>query len=378
MILESLKINNIRNHSLNEFSFPQNGILLWGENGAGKTAVLESISLLCTSKSFATNTDKSIIRNTTDGCSVNGDLKATGGSRHSVKYTLPAGPGRRQILLDNASLNSSVDLIGRFPVVALSPQYRAITNGGPSERRSFMDFVISQAHHSYLLDLVEYKKVVKHRNALLSDNECSYAKTRSLIAPWNEQFAVLAVRIIRQRLEFVTTFLPIFQDAFHSVVPEREEPALRYVATIDADVHNDKAAGLVLEQLEHAFDYELKRRVTTIGPHRDDIEILINGMDARECASQGQHKSLLIALKLGEYYYLTQRLDEQPILLLDDVFSELDNVRLARIMNLIGSLGQTFISSASDAVAEHFPDMWSDTLMLHVREGQIISEGVNA
>lgn len=378
MILESLKINNIRNHSYNEFSFPQNGILLWGENGAGKTAVLESISLLCTSKSFATNTDKSMIQTETDLCSVSGSLKATGGSRHTVKYTLPLGPGRRQILLDNAPLNSSVDLIGRFPVVALSPQYRSITNGGPSERRSFMDFVISQAHHSYLLDLVEYKKVVKHRNALLSDQECSAAQTRSLITPWDEQFSVLAVRIIRQRLEFVNSFLPIFQDAYHSVVPEREEPALRYVSTVDADLEQASASADVLEQLEKGFDYELRRRVTTIGPHRDDIEILINGMDARDCASQGQHKSLLIALKLGEYHYLTQRLDEQPILLLDDVFSELDNARLERIMDLIGSLGQTFITSASDAVAEHFPDMWSDTLMLHVREGQIFTEGVNA
>ncbi len=378
MVLETLTIRNIRNHTYSEFTFPQNGILLWGENGAGKTAVLESISLLCTTKSFVTSAEKTIVNRHAEACVVTGSVISEGGSKHMLEYNLPQGAGRKQVRLDNAPVGSSLELFGRFPIVSLSPQYRAITSGGPSERRGFMDFVVSQAHHSYLMDLVEFRKVLKQRNALLADAPRPAAQLRSLLEPWSERLAQLSVRIVRQRLEFIDAFIPVFQEAYRSIVPENEEPMLKYASSVECDFFGASACDDMIGALNRCIDQDIRRGSTTVGPHRDDMTMLLNGMDVRDRASQGQHKSLLVSLKLGEYYYLTRRLDEQPLLLFDDVFSELDNARLANIMELIGTLGQTFITSASDIVAEHFPETWRDTLKLHIHAGAVIPAGADA
>jgi DNA replication and repair protein RecF len=371
MILNRLRIVNLRNHGHTEIDCPEGTLLLLGENGAGKTTVLEAISLLCTSRSFVTHQDKSLLRREADGYRIEGWFTSTTTSRRSVALAYDADPGRKQIEMDNALLPAAADLIGAFPLVALSPQHRPITAGGPGERRSFMDFIVSQLHHVYLMDLIAYRRALRQRNALLADHDRRPSDVRSTLEVWDTSLAESAVRILRRRHRFVEEFVPYLIEAMHSVIQQREEVALRYVSSMDIDPFGDTAVDEYRERLALRMDADIRRGTTTAGPHRDELEILLNGLDVRAQASQGQHKTVLIALKLAEYRYLHTHLDEPPILLLDDVFSELDDERLANVLRLVDGLGQTFITSANHATLRFFPQGREQNLTMRIENGLV-------
>jgi DNA replication and repair protein RecF len=369
MILNRLRIVNLRNHGQTEIDCPEGTLLLLGENGAGKTTVLEAISLLCTSRSFVTHQDKSLLRRDATQYRVEGLLTSTTTSKRSVSLTYDADPGRKQIEMDNAALPAAADLIGAFPLVALSPQHRPITSGGPGERRSFMDFIVSQLHHAYLLDLITYRRALRQRNALLADHERRSTDLRATLEVWDASLAETAVRILRHRYRFVDEFGPYLVDAMAGVIQQREEIALRYVSSIEIDPFSENASKEYRDLLIRRLDADIRRGTTTGGPHRDELEILLNDLDVRAQASQGQHKTVLIALKLAEYRYLMAHLDEPPILLLDDVFSELDDERLANVLQLVDGLGQTFITSANQGTLRYFPHSRTDNATLRIEGG---------
>ncbi|MBE0643651.1 MAG: DNA replication/repair protein RecF [Bacteroidetes bacterium] len=369
MILNRLRIVNLRNHGHTEIDCPEGTLLLLGENGAGKTTVLEAISLLCTSRSFVTHQDKSLLRREAEGYRVEGWFTSTTSSRRSVALAYDADPGRKQIEMDNAALPAAADLIGVFPLVALSPQHRPITAGGPGERRSFIDFIISQLHHVYLMDLIAYRRALRQRNALLADHERRPADVRSTLEVWDASLAESAVRVLRRRHGFVDEFVPYLGEAMQAVIQDREEVALRYVSSMELDPFSETAVDDYRARLSQRMDMDIRRGTTTIGPHRDELEILLNGLDVRAQASQGQHKTILISLKLAEYRYLHMHLDEPPILLLDDVFSELDDERLANVLRLVDGLGQTFITSANQATLRFFPQGGMQNLTLRIDDG---------
>ncbi|MFZ1731863.1 MAG: DNA replication/repair protein RecF [Bacteroidota bacterium] len=371
MILNRLRIVNLRNHGQTEIDCPEGTLLLLGENGAGKTTILEAISLLCTSRSFVTHQDKSLLRRDAELYRVDGWLTSTMTSKRSVSLTYDADTGRKQIEMDNSVLSAAADLIGAFPLVALSPQHRPITSGGPGERRSFMDFIISQLHHAYLLDLITYRRALRQRNALLADHDRRPENVRATLEVWDASLADTAVRILRHRLRFVEEFIPYLVDAMAGVIQHREQVELRYVSSMDIDPFSETACDVYRCLLTSRFDTDIRRGTTTAGPHRDELEILLNGLDVRAQASQGQHKTVLISLKLAEYRYLDTHLDEPPILLLDDVFSELDDERLANVLQLVDGLGQTFITSANHATLRFFPQGRSDNATLRIDSGVV-------
>ncbi len=369
MILHRLRISHVRNHGHTEIDCPEGTLLLLGENGAGKTTVLESISLLCSTRSFVTHQDRGLLQKDADAFRVEGVFTTDGGSQHEVVMEYHAEQGRKQIDLDHASLPSASDLIGQFPMVALSPQHRPITAGGPGERRSFIDFIISQVHHAYLMDLIAYRRTLRQRNALLSDMDRRPEEIRTTLDAWDASLAETAVRILRRRHRFIEEFTPYFQTAMQGVIGEREQVALQYRSTADIDPEGDAAPAEYHRLLERRFNLDLRRGTTTVGPHRDDMDILLNALDVRAQASQGQHKTVLIALKLAEHRYLDSHLDETPILLLDDVFSELDDDRLASVLQQAQGLGQTFITSANAATLNFFAHADNGNRTLKIENG---------
>ncbi len=371
MFLNRLRIANLRNHGHTEIDCPEGTLLLLGENGAGKTTVLEAISLLCMSRSFVTRQDRNLLGRDAAQYRVDGWFTSSTRSRRSVSLSYDAESGRRQIEMDNAVLSAAADLIGVFPLVALSPQHRPITSGGPGERRSFIDFIISQLHHADLIDLIAYRRALRQRNALLMDHDVRPSDTRDALEVWDASLAEVGVRILKRRRQFVEDFLPYLDAAMDAVVPQRENLALRYVSSLDVDPDAGDAATAYRAELARRFDTDLRRGTTSAGPHRDDLEILLNGLDLRAQASQGQHKTVLIALKLAEYHYLDAQLDETPILLLDDVFSELDDGRLASVLRLVDHLGQTFITSANQATLRHFPRNGAQHTTLRIDGGSV-------
>lgn len=348
MILQSLRLKDVRIHRHSTLNCPPGLVILYGENGAGKTSVLEAISCLCSSRSFVTSQEKSLLGNDADFFEVSGTFCSDGGSTHTVGFRYPIA-GRKQIELDFAPLQQSADLIGRFPIVILSPQHRMVTSGAPSERRSFMDFAIAQIHHRYLVDLLEYRRILRQRNALLARNDVSQSYLFEQLDAWDRTCASHAARIIRERLLFLDAFRPYVVEMMNLISAEREAIRLEYRSTVEGIEHG------ALEQECHAAllnrrSTDIKMKTTTVGPHRDDLVMSFNDLDVRSHASQGQHKSLLVALKIAEFHYMSDRLEERPILLLDDVFGELDDERLARIVPLVRSLGQTFITTAHSSV----------------------------
>ncbi|MDT8325711.1 MAG: DNA replication and repair protein RecF [Bacteroidota bacterium] len=376
MILNRLRIDHLRNHGHTEIECPEGTLLLLGENGAGKTTVLEAVSFLCSSRSFVSHQDKGLVRKGADFFRLEGRFTSAGGTRHDVSVAYAMEQGRKQIELDNTALAAASDLIGQFPIVALSPQHRPITSGGPGERRSFVDFIISQVHHSYLEDLIAYRRTLRQRNALLSDIERRPEDIRSTLEAWDASLAAAAVRIMRRREAFIEEFIPYFQRAMQGVIGDLEEVTLQYRATAEiaataADATAADATASYRALLARRFQTDLRRGSTTIGPHRDDVDILLNGLDVRAQASQGQHKTVLIALKLAEHRYLDTYLDEPPILLLDDVFSELDDDRLARVLQLVDGVGQTFITTANAATLQHFAHARSENLTLRISGGEV-------
>lgn len=375
MTIEQLRIRSLRNHKLTTLACPAGIVLLWGENGAGKTTVLEGISMLCTTRSFVTTQDRVLLTAGETTFDLSGRFRSDAGSQHMVEVQYGAA-ARKAISFDHARVPSAADVIGRFPLVALSPHHRAITAGGPTERRSFIDFVVSQVHHSYLLDLIEYRRILKQRNALLMRSDLSYGQRVAQLDPWTRTFAEHAVRIVRRRCAFLAEFFPYFDAAMRDIAAARELPALRYSPSAGIDYDADDAVDLFEQAARARIDADVRRGSTGLGPHRDELELLVNGLDVRAHASQGQHKSMLIALKIGEARYLADRLDERPMLLFDDIFAELDDVRLARILDLVRPLGQVFITTANASVAQLMPSDDDQVGVFHVADGRVVREAV--
>ncbi len=344
-----------------------------GRNGAGKTTILEAVSILCTTRSFVIRQDRSILRKGAEAFFVEGEFMSGSGARKHVSVEYPGVQGRKRILVDYAALETTSDLIGQFPIVTLSPQHRPITAGGPVERRAFLDFVISQVHHSYLLDLLEYRRLLRQRNALLSEHHGSVSSLRPVLDPWDLAIAESAVRIIRRRMEFIDTFQPFFQRTMSEVIGDREIVSLRYGYAHRPEQSQDDPVAAYLESLRQRLEHDVRRKTTTMGPHRDELEMYLNDLEVRAQASQGQHKTVLISLKIAEFHYLNQRLDEVPILLLDDVFSELDDDRLDRVLQLVRGIGQTFITTANRAMLEFFPRTDSENRTFRIEQGKVLA-----
>lgn len=349
MRLRRIAFNNLRNHAATDIEVAEGVNVITGLNGEGKTTVLEAISICTLTRSFVGTQDAYLIRRGERSFEsrVEGISDYAAPHRIDVRYDVGAG---KSIVLDGSSASNAAQVIGTAPTVVLSPDMKAITNGAPAERRRFLDMVISQAKRRYLEELMQYRRVLKQRNALLSmARKGGRPVDRMLIEPWDEGLIERAAHLMHERTKFMAEFEPIFKSAAADVATGAEEVTIRY--TPDA----------VSEPLQSVADYrdalwlrskqvwqeESRRGTSLFGAHRDDLRMDINGGDVRVSASQGQHKTLLIGLKIAEFHYLAAQCAETPIILLDDIFGELDARRAERVYDLTRTLAQTFITVAS-------------------------------
>jgi DNA replication and repair protein RecF len=261
-------------------------------------------------------------------------------------------PQEKKFLVNGAPVERFAAVIGRFPVVVLSPENGSITFGGPGERRKFMDLTLSQVSGAYLEDILEYRKALRQRNRILTDNRTRGALPPGVIEPWTESLVAYGSRIAHRRALFAAEFRSHMINAYRSIMPEAENPDIVYLCgfeTGDGDDVRGFAAGLSAGLASRHIE-ERRRGLTLAGPHRDDLRLTINGMDVQRFASQGQHKTLLVAMKIAEYSYMRERHNETPMFLLDDVFSELDMGRVHRILECAEGLGQVMITTTEGTV----------------------------
>jgi len=349
MRLVSISLRGFRNHSDTVLEFSGGTNIILGDNGQGKTNILEAISYLCLTKSFYASSDTLVLGFDHSFFEVKGLLTSDSGVEYDVRVTYVLESKEKAYFQNKRRMEPLHTIIGRFPVVILSPEHAPITFGGPVERRKFLDIVLSQASASYAEDILEYRRIVRQRNKILLDAKIGRMDPGTALEPWDEQLARVGSRVTYKRKTFIHEFHPYLVSAYRHITDSAESPAMKYIPSPDVhgSVSEEDMVQIVRSELRERRWEEIHLGTSLVGPHRDEIAFTINDKDLRKYASQGQHKTYLIALKIAEFYYLKEHRGETPIVLLDDVFSELDPHRTKRVLHFLGDLSQTFITSTT-------------------------------
>lgn len=380
MKVQNVELKHFRNHSETSFQCAGGINVFLGENGEGKTNILEGLSYLCLTKSFFGSGDSVVLQIGQSLFEVYGNLQSEAGISYHVRASYALEEGKKSFSINTSPVERFSTVIGQFPVVILSPEGNAITFGMPADRRKFIDFVISQSSKVYLEDLLEYRRILKQRNKILLDAKITRTDASDLLEPWNAELVDRGTRIIQKRRAFVQEFIPFIVEAHHLIAGNVETPSLEYIPSvrIDQTANEEETRSAFREQLRAKEGEERKIASSLLGPHRDELDFKINGMALRKYASQGQHKTFLIALKVAEFHFLRARCNETPILLLDDIFSELDAHRSERMLDLMSSLGQTFITTTNDGMFPKDFD-WSGTnKRFQVHQGSLRYDEANS
>jgi len=350
MVLTELHLRNFRNHADTELKPGQGVSALLGKNGQGKTNILEAIAYLGLTKSFTASGDAHVLKIGGEAFEIDAVVVADSGVSHRMHVEYRRDTGQKDILVDGGRPETLASVIGRFPVVILSPEHGAITAGGPAERRRFLDIVLSQMSAAYLSDLLEYRKALRQRNSLLAGSRNGAVPSTAALDPWTEALATVGARIVGRRMQFVEEFRAYVTAAYASVVHSDEIPELQYSGMREPGETVDAIRDRLLLGMRERWAEEIRRGQSLIGPHRDELRLVLNGLGVQEFASQGQHKSYLVALKMAEFSYMRERRQEAPMLLLDDVFSELDESRAENILRLVMAAGQSIITATHERV----------------------------
>jgi len=362
MILEELFLADFKNYHNCSFSFSPKLNFIHGENGNGKTNILEAISMLCYTKSFLMNAEADCVRNGQDAFEIIGDFVNRVNSKSRVKFLYHKEENTKQIILDNDRVTRSNDFLGRFPLIVLSPYDLKLTMGTQQDRRRNFDLLISQVSKVYLSDLRKYSKIIKQKNSLLKENlairRYSVKELKDLVSVWNAELLDLAVKIMIRRLDFIEEFKLSINSCFNRIVGNKYVPVVSYQSEIleeaESAEYNVETLKRKLEiALDEKLDQEIKRGLSLAGPHRDNYIFSMNKQgelfDMKTFASQGEHKTFVVSLKLSEFGYINENLKHtnsgEPVLLLDDIFSELDRSRISKIAELITDFNQVFITT---------------------------------
>jgi len=365
MKIRSLHVQNYRIYPETELEWGARINLLSGPNGAGKTNLIDAIHYLCMSRSFVTSSDSHAINMNASSFHLKGRFTGTIRPIVEIEVSYQKGEGK-SISVNGVKLDRLSDLIGRVPVVVLSPDDRQLTFEGPEYRRNFLDAMISQVDAAYLHDLIDYRRVMRQRNRLLLSYGASPSQAAGELEPWNAQFVRLAARIIYRRNAVLQTFGKYLEQAYGLMAGMNHTPSFRYKTVVDNPDEIDRLERKLEEELQARLVKDLERGVTTVGPHRDDITFLLDGLELRRFGSQGQHRLFALSLKLAELYFFSDMLDDLPIFLLDDVFGDLDSAKTAVLMRMLAEHpGQVCITAANASLLESLID-WSDPENRHI------------
>ena len=372
MKLQRLVLESFRNHEQTVVDCSLGVNLFLGDNGEGKTNILEGISYLCLSKSFYTVSDSVVMNVNRSGFTTSGTFLSDSNIFYEVRVMFDKQKNQKTITVNKAKVDKASSLIGRFPIVILSPEQSSITIGSPSDRRRFIDFVVSQSSRAYLEALIDYRRILKQRNKTLSEMLYSRKQNDTAIQPWSEQLIHVGAVIIKKRAEFVEDFKNLVIDSYAKLTGTGEQPGITYLPSFECVSWDCPAIEADFYQaLQDHYKEECRVGYSLVGPHRDEFVFQINKLDARSFASQGQHKTFLVALKLAEFFYLKERCNETPILLLDDVLSEMDGRRSQRLLEATAELGQVFITSTDERALKWTPVVSSKPRKFFIKQGKV-------
>lgn len=362
MQVKSVVLRNFRNYAFEKFVFSSGENILVGDNAQGKTNLLESIYFSCIGKSFKTKNEKELIKAGTSFSTINLDFEKQNGDN---KIFIELKSGEKYIKLNEINITKISGLLGNLCCVFFSPSELKLVKEAPEDRRKFLDIDISQLNKSYYLALLKYNKILKERNKLLksTDNEKIILETLPI---WDYQLVNVASEIILDRLDFIKK-LNLYSKKEHEFLSDNLETLrLSYASVDDFEIKSkNEIEEILLKKLKENYEKDLRLRYTTVGPHRDDIKIFLNDFDVKTFGSQGQQRTTLLSIKLAELEIFKEVYGEYPILLLDDVFSELDEKRKKRLFERTKKV-QTFITTTK------FDGIDVDTNIIKIENGKIL------
>ena len=364
MIIEELKVANFRNYENIHLKFHPRLNIFIGNNAQGKTNLLEAIYLCAIGRSFRTNRDREMINVKEQQAYVQVKLKKKYGD---VKIEVRLNTGsKKDIKINQIYLTKMGELLGNLNVVLFSPEDLKIVKEGPSERRRFMDREISQIFAKYYYILGQYNKILQHRNKLLKNK-----RGRILdLEVWDEQLAVAGAWVTVYRRDFIKKINLLGKLMHRKVTGSAEILEIIYDADIkiEEDDKVDRIKKNMLRELKNNVNIDMKRGLTTTGPHRDDMILKINGLDVRKYGSQGQQRTVVLSLKLAEIELIKGEVGEYPVLLLDDVMSELDLERQSCLISNLKNI-QTFITTT---MTEHIKNIdQKNRIIFNISKGRV-------
>ena len=363
MFLDSIKLNNFRNYETLEHNFAKRKTLFVGKNAQGKTNLLEAVYYLSALSSNRIKKDSELIRFGSKDCKIQAQC-----TKNDVEISLEVfiNPPKNKVLKVNGlKKNKSQEFLRVLKVVNFSSADLLLMRGEPSNRRKWLDLAICQIYGAYYDKLAKYNKIRLQKSNFLS----LYPENTSLLDTYNLQMSSAAANIIYLRVKFLKE-LEKLAKLKHKTVSGEEELSFEYDCEIDSKLPLKDLSSVIYEKLCNIKNDEIRHAQCLFGPHRDDISFFINDVDAKKYASQGQQRTLVLALKLAELDIIKDKTGENPILLLDDVLAELDNIRQNYLLKTITDDTQTIITSVDTLAFDN--EFLSDVDIVKISKGKKI------
>lgn len=358
--INSLDLQNFRNYDLLSVQFDEKTNIIYGDNAQGKTNILEAIFVASTTKSHRSNKDQEMIRFDENEAHIKAIVEKKD-TTYRIDMHLRKNKSKG-VAINGLPIRKASELFGIINIIFFSPEDLNIIKDGPAARRKFIDMELSQIDKIYLSDLSNYNKVLMQRNKLLKD--ISFGdNVKDTLDIWDMQMIRYGNRIIERRAQFIEDLNGIIHKIHKNLSGNKEELILTYEPDVEAHLFEDK--------LISSRERDLKTKVTNIGPHKDDICFNINGRDVRRYGSQGQQRTSALSLKLSEIELVKRVIHDDPILLLDDVLSELDSNRQNYLLNSIKDI-QTIITCTG--LDEFINNRFEINKVYKVAEGRVITE----
>ena len=394
MLLNNIHLFNFRNYDEQQINFNKSFNYLYGNNGEGKTNILEAISYISFGKSFLNSSESDCVKFDTVAFDVDGVYENEVGTEYNVHLNYDLIQKKKTFHLNKEKVTRwSNDIFGRFPVVFLSPHSLEITYGNPSERRKFFDILLAQTSRIYLDFLRNYVRILKQKNALLknqlSGNAMPGKEFRNLLNSVNEKMVEYASALLMRRFELLNKFKGYFTESYSFLTQKNDMPNIRYscdffdvdecIQTEEVITSIEEVQKAMKETLERKQTEEMARGLSVVGPHKDDYIFRLTKNSNKEFelknfASQGEHKTFVIALKLAEYHFLKDNLGNAPLLLLDDLLSELDSQRVSKIISHLKNYGQIFLTTTGTGYSKELKEFYDEKSINYfkIENGKIV------
>lgn len=368
MRLKHLALFSFRNYREIKIEF-FNGInIIYGENGSGKTNILEAIYFLALTKSFRTSSERHLVLNNENMFRIKGEFEKAQGRAFEclIAYTLTEG---KRLVVNSQKISKFSDYIGEVPTVLLAPSDLTLSQGSPQQRRRFIDLLLCQSHKLYLHHLIQYNRSLRQRNQILQSEKVD----RQLLYSWEENLIRNGIEIIEKRTETIQYLSELVKGHYQSLSGKDDKIKIVYQSNVEGKNGSDIKTAY-RRQFEISRAQEIESGYTKVGPHRDELLFLIKGKPMKTFASQGEHKTFIIALKLAEFLYLQKQRSEAPILLFDDIFGELDAGRIQLMLDQLSDFGQVFVTTTSKNFFNKVESLSREVRYFHVQNGEVLVE----